>query len=71
MGLVPGSKDPNYVPPVLVTQGWLAGSSCSMGAWRLKVPSLRHSKAPVSPEEAKMLWPCAAICSNRMFSASA
>ena len=30
-----------------------------------------HSKAPVSPDDENMLSPCAAICSNRMFSASA
>src|ERR1700733_12558632 len=71
LGLLPGSNDSNEVPPVLVTHGWLAGSSCSMGAWSLKVPSLMHSKAPVSPEDANMLWPCAAICSKMRFSASA
>ena len=61
----------NEVPPVLVTQGWLDGSRASSGALLLNVPSLMHSKAPVSPDDENMLWPCAAICSKMTFSASA
>ncbi len=56
-----------------MTKGWLAGSFTyrpapaagdSEDAWE------RHASDPWSPEDANMVWPCAAISSNTVFSAS-
>ena len=64
----PGLKDSSEVPPTLVTKGWDGGSSTA----RPVVPSDRmQSNAPVSPDDPNTDWPCMAICSNSVFSASA
>ena len=63
---MPGLSLSSDVPPTLVTQGCADGS---LTLTLVEPSASMQSKAPESPDEANMLWPCSAICSKIMFSA--
>ena len=61
------------VPPTDTTYGWLAGSSTDRTFWPEGGDEYRYSlqeSLPVSPSAESTVWPCAAACWKRTFSAS-
>ena len=60
------------VPPTERTYGWLAGSPSESRFWPeggTTARALVAPSSPVSPVAERTVWPCAAACSKRRFSA--